>query len=200
MENIITPEFRASYPNIITPKMNDLSKEMEYSVIALFPKGADLSALKKQAADAVKEKWPAGAPAGLRSPFRDQGEKVVKDKTTGVAQTGPDGKPVLALGHEAGAIFMNFKAKQKPGLVGPSNQAIIDPSEIYGGVWLRAQVRAYTYGGPGTKFTPGVAFGLQNVQKLRDGEPLGGRMKPEDAFEPVAGADGTGNADATSIF
>ncbi|PWG75044.1 hypothetical protein DF186_14750, partial [Enterococcus hirae] len=47
-------------------------------------------------------------------------------------------------------------------------------------------IRPFTYDVSGNR---GVAFGLQNVQKLRDGDPLGGRTKPEDDFEPMPGAE-----------
>jgi hypothetical protein len=49
-----------------------------------------------------------------------------------------------------------------------------------------------------------VSFGLQNVQKLRDDDPLGsGRIPASKAFEPVdvpAGATGGSGKTATSIF
>jgi hypothetical protein len=192
MSNIITPKFRASYANVFTPqpakqpdgtpKMKNGTQVMEYSIMALFAKDADLSALKAAAAAAVKEKWGDNAPKKLRSPFRTEKE---------------DGS--LPDGLEEGAIFMNFKTTMKPGLIDASNQDIIDPVDFYRGCFARASVRAYAYGGPGTSFTPGVAFGLQNLQKLADGEPLGGqRVKPQNEFEPVAGA--TAGADAGGLF
>jgi hypothetical protein len=182
MSNVITPKFRASFAQVFTPqaaknqdgtpKLKNGQQVQEYSVQALFPKDADLSALKAAAAAAVKEKWGDKPPAKLRSPFRTEKE---------------DGS--LPDGLEAGAIFMNFKTVVKPGLVDESNQDIIDPVQFYSGCYARASVRAYAYGGPGTNFTPGVAFGLQNLQKLADGEPLAGvRVKASDEFEPVAGA------------
>lgn len=178
-ENIITPEFRVSYPQVLQPKLNDLNGKMEYSVVALFPKGADLKPLKAAAAAAAKEKWGDKLPANMRSPFRDQGEKE------------KDG--ALPAGLEAGAIFINFKANQRPGLVDANVQPILDASDFYAGCWARAQVRAFAYDQKGNK---GVSFGLQNVQKMREGEPLGSRVRAEDAFEAVAGA----TEDAGGIF
>lgn len=189
MANTITPKFRASYAHVFTPqpakqpdgtpKMKNGAQVMEYSIMALFPAGADLSALKAAAAAAVKEKWGDNPPKKLRSPFRTEKE---------------DGS--LPDGLEEGAVFMNFKTTQKPGLVDARNQDIIDPVEFYSGCFSRASVRAYAYGGPGTSFTPGVAFGLQNLQKLGEGDPLGGqRVKASAEFEAVAGADAGGAAD-----
>lgn len=179
MSNIITPEFRVSFPQILEPRLNDLNGKMEYSLVALFPKGADLSALKAAAAAAAKEKWGDKLPANMRSPFRDQAEKE------------KDGK--LPAGMEAGAIFMSLKANQRPGLVDAKVQPIIDASDFYAGCWARAQVRAFAYDNKGNR---GVSFGLQNVQKMREGEPLGSRVRAEDAFEAVAGA----TESAGSIF
>ena len=49
-KRVTTPEFRVSFPVVFKPKKNDLSGEDEYSIVALFPKGADLTALKNAAA------------------------------------------------------------------------------------------------------------------------------------------------------
>lgn len=186
-KNVITPEFRVSYPSVITPRKNDLNGKMEYSVVALFAKGADLTELKKVAEAALVEKLGADKtkwPKGIRSPFRDQAEKE------------KDGK--LPEGHLAGAIFMNLKATQRPGLVDANVQPIIDETQFYAGCYARAQVNAYYYDQKGNK---GVAFGLSNVQKMRDGESLSGRMKAEDAFEAVAGADaGPGATSPAGVF
>lgn len=171
MSNVITPEFRGSYVSVFHAKRNDLNDKMEYSIVALFPKNADLSKLKAAAAEAVKEKWGDKKPKNLRSPFRDQGEKE------------RDG--VLPAAHETGAIFMNFKSNQKPGIVDANREHILDESECYSGAWYRASVRAYAYENKGNC---GVAFGLQNIQKVREDDPLSGRAKPEDEFEAVAGA------------
>jgi hypothetical protein len=184
MSNVITPKFRVSYPNVFTPKLNDLNGKNEYSTVCLFKKGEDLSALKKAAEACLVEKLGADKakwPKNLKSPFRDQGEKE-KDGAL------PDG-------YEAGAIFMTVKSSQKPGLVDASNQDIIDPVAFYAGCYARASLRPYYYDQKGNK---GVAFGLQNIQKLADGESLGGgRVKASDEFEPVQQAEG---GDAGGLF
>jgi hypothetical protein len=174
MENVITPEFRVSYPQVFRAKRNDLNGKDEYSIVCLFPKNADLSVLNAQIAAAATEKWGADKakwPKGLRSPLRDQAEKE------------KDGK--LPDGMEAGAKFMTMRSTQRPGLVDGNRQAIIDETDFYAGCYARAQVRAFAYDQKGNR---GVSFGLQNLQKMRDGDPLSGRQKAEDAFEAVAGA------------
>jgi len=175
MAAIITPYFRVSYPNIFKPKKNELSGKEEFTIVALFPAGSDLSALKKAAQDAIVAKWGADKakwPANIRTPFRDQSEKAKN----------VDGKQILPPGHEAGAIFMNLKSSQRPGVVDQSRQPIIDESTFYAGCYARASVNAYAYD---TKGNRGVSFGLGNIQKVKDGEPLGNRASPEQEFSPI---------------
>lgn len=184
---VVTPEFRISYPNLFTPKKNKLNGKDEYSCTALFKKGADLSKLKAAAKLATEEKWgkdPKKWPANLRSPFRDQAEKAKE----------VDGNRVLPDGHEEGAIFMNFKALKAPGVVDSKVQDILDESEIYAGCYVRASVNVFAYDQLGNR---GISFGLQNIQKLRDGEPLGTRSRPQDAFSPV---ETDGDATASDLF
>jgi hypothetical protein len=173
-KNVMTPKFRVSYPYVFKPqKPMQPGGEEKYGVTMLFPKGADLTALKQEAARACIEKWGADKtkwPTNMRSPFRDQKEKVDK---AGKIQTG----------HEAGAIFITATSKAQPGLVDSANQSLLQEKDFYAGCYARATVRAFAYDKAGNR---GVSFGLQNVQKLSDGEPLGGRAKPEDEFEPVA--------------
>ena len=93
-----------------------------------------------------------------------------------------------------GMIFATAKSKTKPGLVDQNVQPIIEEGVFYAGCWARATIVAYAYDKAGNR---GVAFSLQNVQKLRDDEAFSGRMNPEDEFAPVEGAKApaaTGNA------
>lgn len=193
-DNPLTPIFRVSYPNVFTPKKNDLNGKDEYSVVALFEKGANITGLKKAAQEALIKKFGADKtkwPAVLKTPFRDQAERVKN----------VDGKMILPAAHVAGAVFMNLKSKDRPAVVDQNVEDIIDQSQFYAGCYARASVRAYAYDMKGNR---GVAFGLQNIQKVKDGEPLSGRAKPEDEFAPVemdveASTDGE-SAGAGSIF
>lgn len=180
MSNVLTPKFRVSYPSVFKPKMNDLNGKEEYSLVALFPKGADLSVLKKAAEDAIAKKFGADKtkwPKNMKTPFRDQAERIEAAKDAGKA-------PPEA--HEAGAIFMNLKSTQKPGLVDEKVQDIIDSSQFYAGCWARASVNAFAYSNKGNN---GVSFGLSNIQKVADGDPLGGRTRATDDFQAIEGAD-----------
>lgn len=185
-----TPRFRVSFPQVFEPKRNDLNGKDEYSIVALFPKGCDLTVLKKAAQAAIEEKWGKDQskwPKTIRTPFRDQGERAKTDEATG--------KTYLPNGYEDGAIYLNLKSKQRPGLVDKNVQPIIEQSEFYAGCWAIATVSCYAYDQKGNK---GVAFGLNNIQKVAEGDALGGRTKAENDFAPVEGA-AEGSA-ATSLF
>ena len=191
VEAVLTPEFRVSYPNVFKPQKNDLNGKMEFSLVALFPSNADLSALKKAAEACIVEKWGPDKnkwPANLRSPFRKNKERW---KTV-------DGKQVIPQGYEdPEGVFITLKANEdrRPGVVDQNVQDIIEPRDFYAGCFARTKARPYAYEQKGNR---GVSFGLGNVQKVREGDPLGGGMtKASDDFAPVAGGTGGG---ASSVF
>jgi len=80
----------------------------------------------------------------------------------------------------AGHWFVNANSNTAPGVVDVSRQPIIDTSDIYSGVYVRVSLSFYAFNSNGNK---GIACGLQNVQKVRDGGPLGGRTRAEDDFD-----------------
>jgi hypothetical protein len=79
----------------------------------------------------------------------------------------------------ADSYFVNANSNTAPGVVGRDLQEIIETSEMYSGVWARASLSFYAFNSNGNR---GIACGLQNLQKIRDGEPLGGRSRAEDDF------------------
>ena len=77
------------------------------------------------------------------------------------------------------AYFVNANSATAPGIVDADRQQIIDRSEVYSGVYGRASISLYAFNSNGNK---GIACGLNNLQKISDGEPLGGRTRAEDDF------------------
>ena len=61
-------------------------------------------------------------------------------------------------------------------------QPILDQTEVYSGCYGRISVNFYGYNSNGNR---GVAAGLGNIQKLKDGEALSSRTNAEDDFEAV---------------
>lgn len=184
-KTFLTPEFRVSFPYVFKPQkpLSPGGKE-KFTITMLFPKGELLADMKAKAKEVTIEKYgpdEAKWPKGIRTPFKDQGEKEYE-------------------GYEPGAICVTANSDQRPGLVDANVQDIIEERMFYPGCYARASVRAFVYetkGDNGGILNRGVSFGLQNIQKTRDGDPLGGRSRATDDFEPVAE---TGGASASSIF
>lgn len=179
-KNIITPTFRCSFPALFKPgKMEGSVGEPKYSVVMVFPKSVDIKALKELAAAAVEEKYGRDpktqklkTPPNFRNPFRD-----------GDTEQNAEGAPKYP-----GCIFLSASSLKQPGIVGPANTPLSNPDEVYGGMYARAYVSAYVYDQSGNR---GVAFGLQALQKTKDGEPFGGvRVNPTSVFAPVEEEEG----------
>lgn len=79
----------------------------------------------------------------------------------------------------AGHWFINANSNTAPGVVDINRQPIIDTSEIYSGVYARVSLSLYAFNSNGNR---GIACGLQNVQKIKDGTSLGGKANAEDDF------------------
>lgn len=79
----------------------------------------------------------------------------------------------------ANAYFINANSATAPGIVDANLQPILERSEVYSGVYGRASINFYAFNSNGNK---GIACGLNNLQKIRDGEPLGGKSRAEDDF------------------
>ena len=79
----------------------------------------------------------------------------------------------------AGHYFVNANSATAPGIVDADCQPILTRSEVYSGVYGRASISFYAFNSSGNR---GVACGLNNLQKIRDGEPLGGRASAESDF------------------
>lgn len=175
---LLTPEFRVSFPYVFTgqERLNDKGeKSVKYSVCMLFKKGADLSLIQKIVLDVIvskfgpdKAKWPA-----LRLPFRDQADKAAKWK-----------------GYEPGAYYITATSNDRPGVVGPEPgpdgkpKRIVEPQHFYAGCYAVATINAFYYRTKGE----GIGIGLRNIQKVREGDPLGNRTSPEMDFKPLASA------------
>ena len=79
----------------------------------------------------------------------------------------------------ANSYFVNANSGTVPGIVDADRNPILERSEVYSGVYGRASINFYAFNSNGNK---GIACGLNNLQKLRDGEPLGGKSRAEDDF------------------
>ena len=169
---VITSEVRLSYANLWEPKSIN-GGSPKYSVSLIIPK-SDKRTLDKikaaiQAAYAEGEGKLKGngktvpALASLKIPLRNGDEERPDDEAY------------------SDSYFVNANSATAPGIVDNQQepQPITVRSEIYSGVYARASVNFYAFNSNGNK---GIACGLNNIQKLRGGEPLGGKSRAEDDF------------------
>jgi hypothetical protein len=77
------------------------------------------------------------------------------------------------------AYFVNANSATAPGIVDEDRLPVLSRSEVYSGVYGRASITFYAYNSNGNR---GIACGLQNLQLIRSGEPLGGRASAESDF------------------
>lgn len=177
--NIRTCEVRLSYPELFVAKAVEEGGKPKFSASVLFPKGADLTLLKEEIKRVVKEEWGDKPPKGLRIGLRDQGEKDSE-------------------GYEEGAFFLNCSSVKRPRTVDRKREPITDEDDVYPGIWALVTIKVYAFKPKkGDKFGPGVGFGLQNVQIIKDGERLGGgQTDPNEDFEELEGLAEGESADA----
>lgn len=139
----------------------------KYSVSAIIPKSdtKTINAIKAAIEQAKKDsvsKWGGKVPANLKLPLRDgdidrPDDEAYKD-----------------------SYFFNANSRQAPQVVDAKVQPILDQSEVYSGCYGKISVTFYGYNSNGNR---GIAAGLGNIQKLRDGESLGGRSNAADDFQ-----------------
>lgn len=169
MENkptkVITGKVRFSYANVWEPKSINGGDE-KYSVSLIIPKSDKETIAKINAAvEAAKKegisKFGGKIPANLKLPLRDGDLDRPDDEAY------------------ANSYFVNANSTTKPNIVDKNVQPILDSTEFYSGCYGRASIVFYAFNSNGNK---GIACGLQNLQKLADGEPLGGRSRAENDF------------------
>lgn len=168
---VTTGKVRLSYAHIFEPHAME-GNEPKYGVSIIIPK-TDKETLKaiKEATDEAKEqgkgKWSGKVPPTLKTPLRDGDAERPDDEAY------------------AGCYFLNASSKTKPGIVDENVHPVLDQSEVYSGCYARLTINFYAYNASGNK---GIAAGLGNIQKLEDGESLGGgNTRAEDDFSSVGG-------------
>ena len=176
MAQVVTGKVRFSYLNAFEPRSNN-GGEPKYSVTLLIPK-TDVAT--KQAIDAAIQQTLQD---GMVSVFAGQmpaRPAIPLYDGDGVRPSGEE------FGEEAkGHWVITASSKQQPGMVDASLQPIINPNSLYSGCYGRADINFFAYNAAGKK---GVGCGLNNLQKLEDGEPLSGRKSAQEVFgsAPVA--------------
>ena len=164
---VVTGVVRLSYANVWEPKSINGGAE-KFSVSLIIPKAdtKTLGAIQKAIDAAIEEgrgKFGGKVPskATLKLPLRD-GDV---DRPDDEAYTN--------------CYFINANSSSAPEIVDKSLNPILNRSEVYSGVYARVSINFYAFNSNGNR---GIACGLGNIQKVRDGEPLGGKTSAADDF------------------
>ena len=170
MKVITGPDTRWSYANVWEPKSIN-GGTPKYSVSLIIPKSDTKTVTKLKAAieaayhegeSKLKGNGKAVPPlAAIKTPMRDGDVERPDDPAY------------------ANAYFINANSATAPGIVDADRNPVLTRSEVYSGVYGRASINFYAFNSNGNR---GIACGLNNLQKVRDGEPLGGKTSAEDDF------------------
>ncbi len=163
---VVTGVVRLSYANVWEPVSINDSKP-KYSVSLIIPKSdtRTIDAINAAVENAIKDgaaKFGGKIPprGALKLPLRD-GDLEREDEAY------------------RDSYFVNANSTTAPQIVDRAVQPILDRSEVYSGCYARVSINFYAFNTNGNK---GVACGLGNIQKVRDGEPLGGKTSAADDF------------------
>ena len=170
MKVITGPNTRWSYVNAWEPKSIN-GGAPKYSVSLIIPK-SDTKTLEK-----IKAALDAAYHEG-EAKLRGSGKSV--PPMTSLKLPLRDGD-IERPDDEAykGSYFINANATNAPGIVDADRNEILTRSEVYSGVYGRASINLYAFNSNGNK---GIACGLNNLQLIRPGEPLGGKASAEADF------------------
>lgn len=168
---VITGVVRLSYAHLFTPEAAQGATEKKYSVSLIIKKSDKKTlALVKAAIQEAIEKgksdlWNGKLPKkALKVPLRDGNEDRDEDD------------------NYAGCFFINASSKTKPGVVDIYRKPITDEEQVYSGCYAIASVNFYPYDTAGNI---GIACGLNNIMKVKDGEFLGGRASADTDFADI---------------
>lgn len=168
MTKVVTGKVRFSFPVLFAPKAAEEGDKEKYSICLIIPK-SDKATIKKirkaidNAAEAGAGKFKGGKiPKNLKTPLRD-------------GDTERPDQPEFE-----NSFFLNASSIQKPGVVDKDLEPILDKEEVYAGSYGRASIHFYAFN---VGKNQGIAAGLSGIQKLTDGERLGGGGFDVDDFD-----------------
>ena len=167
---ITGPRTRWSYANVWEPKSINGSAP-KYSVSFIIPK--DDTKTVNDLKNAIRAAYEEG-----RDKLKGNGRTVPPfESIKNPLRDGDTERPDDA--NYRGCFFVNANSGTKPGVVDRDCRPIFERSEVYSGVYGRASINFYAFNVNGNR---GIACGLNNLQKISDGEPLGGKASAESDF------------------
>lgn len=171
MENstkVVTGKVRFCYVNVFEPTALNDGDTPKYNICILIPKSdtKTLTAVNNaiEAAKAAGKSKLADKngriPSTIKMPLRDGDEERGDD-------------PAFE-----GMYFINANTMRKPTIVDKDLNPIMSQEEFYSGCYGRASINFYAF----NVQSKGIAAGLNNLQKLEDGEMLAGGTTAEEDF------------------
>ena len=176
---IITGVVTLSYPHLAAPQQPKpgSTRAAQYSAALVIPSGADLAPYQEAVIAAVQKKFEGKTR-----------EQVLQLFATGALKN-PIRRDVDSKSYKDAVAFVNARSNNKPGCVyahaepGTNKPAKVADDKIketfYAGKKVRASLNAYYFDKEGNK---GVAFALNNIQAIGEGERLDSRVAAEDEF------------------
>lgn len=167
---VLTSEVRFCFVNVFEPRKNEDGTNGKYGVCLVIPKTDNLlianirTAIDNAASIGEISKFGGKIPKNIYSILHDGDEKREDDETF------------------KNCYYINASCKTKPGIIDVWKNDIVDTTEFYSGCYGLATLNFYAYSTNGNK---GVACGLNNIMKLRDGEHLGGRVRADVDFADI---------------
>lgn len=165
---VVTGKVRLSYVNVFKPKAITAGQEPKYSVSVIIPKTdkKTLDAIEKAIKIAIEEgkdklSVKGKMPANIKTPLRD-------------GDTERQGDPAYE-----NAFFINANNKNRPTVVGLDMEEIVDPLELKSGDYGRVAITFFAFNAEGNR---GIGASLGNIQKVKEGDPLGSFVSAADDF------------------
>ena len=172
---VVTGKVRFSFVNILEARAFGEGQTPKYSVMLLIPK-TDVGTVTR-----MKAAIDAAAQKGLATKFGGKLPAIVKSTLKDADKDMDQDGEIFAekWPYAAGHYILNVSSKMQPQVVDAECNPILDLSELYSGCYGRASINFFAYNNNGNK---GVSAGLNNLQKLEDGESLGGFTTAEQDF------------------
>lgn len=180
-----TGEVRASFVKVfVAEKYDEKDEKGKFSLQVLIPKSDKVTcnalfAAQEAARQEGKAVWGGKIPAKLSLIIRD----------------GDDPNEEFYAERE-GCYFINMTSGTKPGVIGKAKDAAgkaipLTEEEFYSGAYCKVSCNFFPYSGKQN----GVACGLNNIFKTRDGDRLSGKPDAESDFDEELAQEDEGGAD-----
>lgn len=168
---VVTGPVRLSYCHLFEPHSSFEGQDAKYSTVILIPKTDTVTINKIKAAQQTAlqagiGKFGGTIPKNWKNTLHDGDVEADLDKNP----------------EYAGHMYMSVSNKTRPGIVDQQVNPIMDQTEVYSGCYARVSMNAFAFNSNGSK---GISFGLNHVQKIKDGEPFGNVTRAEDDFDAV---------------